>query len=336
MLDLNRNLIDAKINKKDEFYTQLLDIEAELQHYKAHFKDKVIYCNCDDWEKSNFTKYFKDNFKQLGLKKLISSCYIQDSQGKLFEYDGKDMRTRLLNSDGDFRSKECTQLLNQADIVVTNPPFSQFREYIAQLIEYKKKFLIIGNVNAITYKDIFPLIKENKLFIGQSMSSGDREFGVPKDYPLISSGNRVDSEGNKFIRVKGVRWFTNLSYTKRSENLILDKTYKGNESYYPKYENYNAINVDKTKEIPNDYKGLMGVPITFMDKHNPEQFEIVGLGQGNLYKELADKGLSEKFVNDYYKEGGTGSIKKNHPVLGYYDNNGKAKIPYMRIIIRRI
>ena len=290
----NKNLHKAKNAKKDEFYTQLTDIENELKHYRHHFKNKVVYCNCDDPRVSNFFHYFSYNFEDLGLKKLITTCY-QNQHLDLFsqhnsenaiylEYRGdlnknrvpdlEEIGVQYLKGDGDFRSAESIALLQQADIVVTNPPFSLFREYVAQLVTYQKKFLIIGNMNAITYKEIFPLIKENKVWFGPSIHSGDREFGVPNDYPLRAAGQRIDEKGNKFIRVKGVMWFTNLDHNKRHEDLILYKHYTPEE--YPKYDNYDAINVDKTKEIPMDYPGAMGVPITFLDKYNPEQFELIG------------------------------------------------------------
>ncbi|WOV91936.1 MAG: adenine-specific methyltransferase EcoRI family protein [Candidatus Zeuxoniibacter abyssi] len=260
---LNKNLHSAKTNKKDEFYTQRADIEKELRHYKNHLKDKVIYCNCDDPRISNFFGYFSYNFELLGLKKLITTCY-KNKNMNLFsknnsekavylEYEGDKNQNKIpdaeeigikhLKGDGDFRSEESIELLRQADIVVTNPPFSLFREYVKQLMEYDKKFLIIGNVNAITYKEIFKLIKENKLWLGASIHSGDREFGVPDDYPLKAAGYRIDNKGRKFIRVKGVRWFTNLDYEERHEDLILHKQYNPNE--YPKYDNYDAINVGK-------------------------------------------------------------------------------------------
>ena len=370
----NKNLRNAKNAKKDEFYTQLGDIEKELKHYKDHFKDKVVYCNCDDPYESNFFKYFALNFNFLGLKKLIATCYmgspIANKELSLFDYEPADNKTTKaphkiiineltdenedgaenledivisltknknntltrLNGDGDFRSAECIALLKQSDIVVTNPPFSLFREYVAQLVEYDKKFVIIGNVNAISYKEIFPLIKENKLWLGASIHSGDREFNVPDDYPLNAAGHRVDNNGKKFIRIKGVRWFTNLDYKGRHEDLALNREYT--PEAYPKFDNYDAINVDVTREIPKDYAGAMGVPITFLDKYNPDQFQIIGQGQGNLYRELTPKGLSSEFVEKYYKTGGTGSIKEDHPVLGYYDKQGKAIIPYMRIIIK--
>lgn len=297
----NKNLRSAKTDKKDEFYTQLSDIEKELKHYKNHFKGKVVLCNCDDPRVSNFFHFFSYNFEKFGLKKLIATCYkSQDSdlfsqnnseRAIYLEYTGdkngnnvpdvSEIGIKHLQGDGDFRSKECIELLKQADIVVTNPPFSLFREYVAQLVEHKKKFVIIGNLNALTYRDIFKLIKEDKLWFGHSIHSGDREFRVPQDYPLNAAGSRVDEDGNKYIRVKGVRWFTNLDYTERHEDLLLYKTYNPEE--YPTYDNYEAINVDVTKEIPMDYPGVMGVPITYIDKYNPDQFEILGMASSAGY-----------------------------------------------------
>ena len=297
----NLNLRSAKTDKKDEFYTQLSDIEKELKHYKNHFKDKVVLCNCDDPRVSNFFHFFSYNFEKFGLKKLIATCYkSQDSdlfsqnnseRAIYLEYtgdkngnnvpDAEEIGIKHLQGDGDFRSKECIELLKQADIVVTNPPFSLFREYVAQLVEHKKKFVIIGNLNALTYRDIFKLIKEDKLWFGHSIHSGDREFRVPQDYPLNAAGSRVDEDGNKYIRVKGVRWFTNLDYTERHEDLLLYKTYNPEE--YPTYDNYEAINVNVTKEIPMDYPGVMGVPITYIDKYNPDQFEILGMASSAGY-----------------------------------------------------
>ena len=283
----NRFLHAANRAKQDEFYTQLSDIEKELKHYRKHFRGKTVYCNCDDPTISNFFHYFYQNFERLGLNKLITTCY-KNQQPDLFskhdmeaaaglEYVGNGTGPAIfqLKEDGDFRSRECIELLKQADIVVTNPPFSLFREYIAQLFEHAKKFLVIGNMNAITYKEVFPLIKDNKLWYGASIKSGDREFGVPLHYPLTAANTRVDDTGNKFVRVKGVRWFTNLDHKKRHEDLILYKKYSPDE--YPKYDNYDAINVNKTSDIPVDYAGEMGVPITFLDKYNPEQFEIIGM-----------------------------------------------------------
>lgn len=279
----NENLRKANKAKNDEFYTQLSDIEAELQHYEKHFKDKTVYCNCDNPEWSNFWKYFESNFEKLGLKRLIATYYDNDKQvyrtdlinDTKHEPHGVWMTKIPLKGNGDFRSQECIDILKEADIVVTNPPFSLFREYVGQLIEYGKKFLIIGNMNAITYKDFFPLLKDNKVWLGVSIHSGDREFRVPEDYPLEAAGFRIDDEGNKYIRVKGVRWFTNLDTLNYNNYLTLVKHYAPID--YPKYDNYDAINIDKTKDIPIDYDGVMGVPISFMDKYCPEQFEILGM-----------------------------------------------------------
>jgi len=310
----NKNLRKANTAKNDEFYTQLSDIEKELGNYEEHLKGKVIFCNCDDPEESNFWNYFALNFEHLGLKKLVSTHFEKEKPSYKLEIvkdinkDGKinklDTIKTSLKQNGDFRSPECIEILKEADIVVTNPPFSLFREYVAQLVEYDKKFIIIGNVNAITYKEIFKLIKENKIWLGQSIHSGDREFRVPEYYPLNSAGNRIDENGNKYIRVKGVRWFTNLDYRERHQDLIFYKTYYGNESEYPKYDNYNAINVDITKDIPVDYKGSMGVPITFLDKYNPEQFEIMdGIGRYSMLTGPTDetKGTYLTKINDIPK-----------------------------------
>ena len=294
----NRNLHTAKTNKKDEFYTQLSDIEKELNHYKKQFKDKVIFCNCDDPEYSNFWKFCELNFEQLGLKKLISTHFESSKPSYKLELmkdingDGKinnlDIIKTSLKQNGDFRSPECIEILKEADIVITNPPFSLFREYVAQLIEYDKKFIIIGSQNAITYKEIFKLIKEDKIWLGYSIHSGDREFKVPNDYPLNASSCRIDGKGDRYIRIKGIRWFTNLNYPERYEDLILYKKY--NEQDYPKYDNYDAINVDKTKDIPYNYNGTVGVPITFLDKYNPEQFELVKFRKGNDNKDISING----------------------------------------------
>ena len=295
----NRNLHQAKSNKKDEFYTQLSDIENELRHYTRHFRGKVVYCNCDDPRVSNFFHYFAYNFRLLGLKKLITACYKNqqmdmfsqnDSERAIYlEYDGtqnetgvpkvEDIGVRYLQGDGDFRSDECIELLKQADIVVTNPPFSLFREYVAQLIEHDKKFLILGNKNALTYKEIFPLIKEDRLWIGNTSMSKDLLFDVPADYAQELRDTKREGSAYKLVNgvVKGRSqsvWFTNLDYPQRHEDLILYKRYGPEE--YPHYDNYDAIEVSKTKEIPMDWDGAMGVPISFLDKHNPEQFEILG------------------------------------------------------------
>lgn len=351
MKNKNKGLHGAKRAKKDEFYTQLVDIENELRHYKDHFRGKTVYCNCDDPEVSNFFKYFSLNFKHLGLKKLITSCYRNDDpsirtdgvsdKAVWLEYTGEhdegvvptaaNIGVHAFEGDGDFRSAESIELLKEADIVVTNPPFSIFREYLAQLIEYNKQFIIIGNINAITYKEVFPLLKDNEMWLGYNANK-TFEFAVPDTYPLSGTNTRTDNDGNRFIKVPGITWYTNLDISKRHEKLILYKNYTPDE--YPTYDNYDAINVDKVANIPLDYDGCIGVPITFLTKYNPDQFEIIGQGQGNLYRMMTDKGLSQQFVDDYYRFGGTGSIKANHPVLGYYSNTGQPVIPYMRLIIK--
>jgi len=291
----NTLLHTAKKSKNDEFYTQLCDIESELQHYKQLFKGKIIYCNCDDWEVSNFVKYFKDNFKSLGIKKLISTCYIENGQGKFFEYNGNNTKTRLLKGDGDFRSDECADVLTRSDIIVTNPPFSLFREYIQQLIANRKMFLSIGNVNAITYKEIFKLIKENKAWLGVNLGRGVSGFIVPEHYELFGTEARIDDDGNRIVSPNNCLWLTNLNNFNRNEHLNLSNSYIGNEDAYPRYDNYDGININKTKDIPQDYQGYMGVPITFLHKYNPEQFEIVKFRKGHDEKDLSIKGKCPYF-----------------------------------------
>ena len=284
----NNNLHTAKATKNDEFYTQLEDIENELKYYKDYFKGKVVYCNCDGFlnkEKSNFFMYFSLNYEFLGLKGLICTKYNPNGKGRKYEYygdlngnnypDEEEIFTSDLEGDGDFRSEECIEILKKCDIVCTNPPFSLFRQYVAQLFEYKKDFLIIGNVNAISYKEVFPLIKENKMWLGVSSFNKGMYFGVPDDYTYADT-YKFDRErnGKKVMRVSSICWFTNLDHKKRHEELVLYKKY--NEEEYPKYDNYDAIEVSKVTDIPMDYYGVMGVPITFLDKYCPEQFEIVG------------------------------------------------------------
>lgn len=289
---LNKSLRKAKNTKEDEFYTQLSDIEKELKHYKKHFKDKVVYCNCDDPRVSNFFHFFSYNFEKLGLKKLIATCYKSkdldlfsqnnteqaiyleyngDKNGN-FEPDPEEIGIIELKGDGDFRSQESIELLKQADIVVTNPPFSLFREYVSQLIEYKKQFLIIGGQNALTYKEIFTLMKENKMWLGYNF--GNMEFKVPDYYEPRKTRFWIDEKGQKWRSLGNICWFTNLDHSKRHEDIILYKNFT--EEEYPRYDYYDAVNVNKVAEIPIDYKGIMGVPITFMDKYNPDQFEILG------------------------------------------------------------
>lgn len=291
----NKNLSKAKQNKNDEFYTRYEDIETELKYYPVeYFKDKVIYCPCDvgveglNIPKSNFIKYFENNKERLGYKKLIHTS---------------------LQEGFDYRSAYCQKLFKEADVVVTNPPFSLFRDFVACLEKHDLKYCIVGNMNAITSKDIFPLIKDNKLWYGGSIHSGDRKFSVPENYSLDAAGCGIDKDGKRYIQVKGVRWFTNMDYPKRHENLILTKKYNAED--YPKYDNYDAINVNKYAEIPCDYDGVMGVPITILDFYNPTQFEIVGISGA----------LAQSVIIDGHKKSGRFYL------------NGKRM--YDRIVIRR-
>ncbi len=312
---LNKNLHRARTAKTDEFYTQLVDIEKELKHYKDQFHGKIVYCNCDDPFESNFFKYFAANFKKFGLKKLIATSFsgspITGKQLSLLEMEGlrnekkkeplkieinevpdtdkdgtidiDDVRQLLkrdkntvtpLKDGGDFRSDECIKLLKQADIVVTNPPFSLFREYVAQLMQYGKKFLILGDQNAITYKDIFGYVKQNKLWLGYN-NGGTKWFQVPMDYDIPTESRKKIVNGVKYFSMGRILWFTNLDTTKRHESIDLYKKYKPEE--FPKYDNYDIINLDKVSDIPMSYNGVMGVPITFVDKYNPKQFDILGI-----------------------------------------------------------
>ena len=339
----NKGLNDARVNKKDEFYTQLVDIENELRHYKPHFKGKVVYCNCDDPRRSNFFNYFSHNFEYLGLKKLITTCYKNQNldlfshhdteQAIMLEYDGfrdgervprpEDIGITQLNGDGSFLSQECIDILKQADIVVTNPPFSLFAKYVAQLIEHDKKFVIIGHQNAIAYKEIFPIIKAGKMWLGFGFKRGSGHFISNYD-DYAAATDRKDG----MIRVSGVVWFTNLDIEKRHEELRLYRRYVPEE--YPKYENFDAINVNKTKDIPMDYEGVMGVPITFMAKYNPDQFDILGIG-------LAGLGLAAG-VRPYTPE--HRHFRRNIQGRGatdgdlYMMEDGEVKVPYSRILIR--
>jgi hypothetical protein len=327
----NKNLQKAKRNKKDEFYTQLSDIERELKHYKNHFKDKVVYCNCDDPRVSNFFHYFSYSFEKLGLKKLIATCYKNqnpnlfsqnDSEKAIYlEYEGDQKNNNIpdaeeigikhLKGDGDFRSKECIELLKQADIVVTNPPFSLFREYVAQLVEYDKKFIIIGSKNAITYPDIFKLIRKNKIWFGYGFAGGNAYFKTAYDNDNYADG--VFNEKTDLVKFRNVGWYTNLDYKERHESIILYEKYNPEE--YPEYDNYNAINVNRVKEIPMDYKGTMGVPITFLDKYNPDQFEIIG----------SDHEVKQGLLPELVKPNWNGKIDR-----GYI----KGKRKYARILIK--
>ena len=375
----NEGLSAAKKAKNDEFYTQYADIEKEMNAYLEFnpdvFRNKTVLLPCDDPEWSNFTKYFAQRFQDLGLKKLISTSYAPNSKPKdipyqptLFEIDspefdkektyenGKiftltrdmtgddainvdDLEWTYLDGDGDFRSDEITALRDEADIVITNPPFSLFREFLAWLVSGGKFFSIIGNMNAITYKEVFPLIKDDKVWLGATISSGDREFEVPNSYPLEAAGWRVDEDGRKFIRVKGVRWFSNIDHGRRhqplslmthGENLKFNKAVK--DIGYEKYDNYDAVEVPRTDAIPSDYAGVMGVPISFLDKYNPDQFEIVGNGQ-TMANELGIRPVGQEFVDAYYAQGNTGQINAKWNNLVYRIGE-KVVVPYQRILIR--
>lgn len=391
----NKTLTGAKKAKNDEFYTQYSDIQREIEAYvefdKDVFKNKVVYCNCDDPFESNFFRYFVLNFKKLGLKQLITTSNKvspvantqltlidnkPDSKGEevvpqvsankfiineVFDTDGdgefnlKDVAMQLkenknnewsaLTGDGDFRSEESIELLKQADIVVTNPPFSLFRKYIAQLVEYNKKFLIIGNLNAITYKEVFPLLKSNKVWLGNNykVNGGAMFFEIPESIanPAQVREVKIDETGRKVFltRVQGVRWFTNLEHGLRHEPIPLmnhDEVVKfSTKKPFIEYDNYDAIEVSLVKNIPSDFGGIMGVPISVMDKYCPEQFVILGTSDNGLVDEKYKKtlGLTEKFVEDYYKGGGTGSYKKGNPTAGFYDGE-LAKMAYKRIFIK--
>ncbi len=321
-----KSLGNAKAAKLDEFYTQLSDIEKELRNYRKHFNGKVVYLNCDDPRESQFFHYFSYNFEKLGLKKLIAACYkSQDAdllsqreseQAVYLVYDGdknhnrvpdpQEIGIRHFTGDGDFRSAESIELLQQADIVVTNPPFSLFREYVAQLMEYEKKFIIIGNLNAVTYKETWPYIQQNQVWLGVTRAgTGQMWFKINDDFP-VKSGQRTDENGHRYQTIGNSAWFTNLDHTKRHEELTLFKTYNSDD--YPTYDNFDAIEVSRAVDIPNDYDGVMGVPITFLGKYSPDQFEIVALS-----RYTRTQGMSKEFVDAYYGSGQTGQISEATP-----------------------
>ena len=362
----NKNLNAAKVAKKDEFYTQLSDIERELQHYWQHFRGKTVLCNCDDPYESNFFKYFALRFNQLGLKRLICTCYngspVQgnelilhfddfDAEPQRIAYKVEITEVKDLNGDGavdlsdvryllqndknvlstlqtgDFRSKECIELLKEADIVVTNPPFSLFREYLALLMEYEKKFLIVGHQNALKYKEIFPLIKENKIWLGYGFKGAAAHFFSPYDDIATAGDHRKN-----MIRVSGVTWITNLEIPKRHENMDLVCRYS--EEEYPTYKNYAAIDVGKTADIPCNYSGLMGVPITFIDKYNPEQFEIIGNAcDTDWCREAGISAMGQATIDKLRLQGNKAHVTANMNSL-YLEINNKIILPYARIIIR--
>lgn len=352
---LNRSLVGAKLAKEDEFYTQLSDIERELKHYKKHFKGKTVYLNCDDPRVSNFFHYFSYNFEKLGLQKLIATCYKNqemdlfsqneseeaiylvyegDKNGNMIP-DSDEIGIKPLKGDGDFRSAESIELLKEADIVVTNPPFSLFREYVAQLMEYDKKFLIVGNQNAISYKEIFALIKANKVWLG--VNNGDMSFKVPDYYEPRATRFWVDENGQKWRSLGNAAWFTNLDFAKRHEDLILYKTF--DPELYPSYDNYDAIEVSKVADIPMDFDGVMGVPLTFLDRYNPDQFEILGLS-GTSYPTTKSYGKKERVVDGVRKKSNTGTLgcvvrTASFGAGTHFDVGYPVKGIYRRLFIRR-
>ncbi len=355
LISSNSSLSAAKTAKEDEFYTQLPDIERELRHYKKHFQGTTVYLNCDDPRVSNFFHYFSYNFEKFELNKLIATCYknqdvdlfsTNDSEVAVWlEYDGdksgnlvpdpEEIGVMPLKGDGDFRSAESIELLKQADIVVTNPPFSLFRQYVAQLMKHDKKFIIVGNQNAISYKEIFQLIKDDKLWLGNH--NGDMSFKVPDYYEPRETRFWVDEDGQKWRSLGNACWFTNLDFSKRHEDLILYKTYSPED--YPTYDNYDAIEVSKVADIPVDYDGVMGVPLTFLDKYNPDQFEILGLS-GTDYPTTKKYGKKERVVNGERKKSNTGTlgcvIRTDSFGPGtHFDVGYPVKGIYRRLFIRR-
>lgn len=378
----NMDLGNAKAAKKDEFYTQYSDIELEMNAYLDYnpdvFRGKTILMPCDDPEWSNFTKYFAQNFERFGIKKLISTSYAPDSKniqsnyipslfetnapqydpsktqtkGKIFILDGdhtgdgkidvSDLQWEYLDGDGDFRSEEVTKLLLESDMVITNPPFSLFREFIAWIMAAKKQFSIIGNMNAITFREVFPLLKENAMWLGCSIHSGDREFRVPDEYPLLAAGWRVDEAGNKYLRVKGVRWYTNIEHGRRhqplplmtkADNLKFSKHKEiKNQKDYLHYVNFDAIDIPYTDAIPSDYEGNMGVPISFLDKYCPEQFEILGIDGGDMGASYGvSNNLTKAQCDQLFKE--HKGFRKGK--LCYRDTNNKLQVCYRRILIHK-
>lgn len=330
MATKQRSLGAAKAAKDDEFYTQLTDIEKEVRHYKKHFRGKVVYLNCDDPRESEFFHFFSHQFERLGLKKLIAACYKsqnvdlfsrEDSEQAVYlEYDGDkdgdripgpdEVEVRYFEGDGDFRSKESLALLKEADIVVTNPPFSLFREFVAQLMEHEKKFLIVGNISSVTAKEIWPLFQDNKMWLGVSRAgTGQMWFKIRDDFP-VKSGQRTDESGQRWQTIGNSAWFTNLDHNKRHEELIPVKKYT--PEHYPKYVNYDAIHVAKVADIPADYDGEMGVPITFLGKYNPEQFELVGnsLSLGEPMSSIAPKGTYQQGGRRFYLAEGDGTYRR--------------------------
>lgn len=329
-----RKQLDAKVNKNDEFYTLYETIEKELVAYGEHFKDKIVYCNCDDHLESNFSKYFIDNFINLGLKKLICTTYNpnENGRGTLYIYDGIIPYVSQLNSNGGYEKDDCIELLKKSDIVVTNPPFSKFRNFIQTIVENGKDFIVVGTVTAVTYSDIFELYMCGKIKLGHSIKSGDITFQVPDKYPLNSKNGFIEN-GKKYLKVTGIRWWTNLNHGKINYFLEMDSLSKNksDKCKYLKYYNYDAINIDNSKLIPYDYSGVMGVPITFIDKINFEQFEVIGLGRGKNGLDIGTKPIEQEHLKQY-KTKGKGGV--SYGTLYFVDDLGDVTVPYSRLLIR--
>ena len=376
----NAGLTAARTNKNDEYYTQLADIEAELRHYRPHFVGKTVLCNCDDPFESNFFKFFAMSFRRLGIKKLVASCYsgspVQGEQLSLYELEGmsetdaeakrpykieiteipdangdgaidlSDVEYLLrhdanvltvLEGNGDFRSQECLALIDEADIVVTNPPFSLFREYVSLLIERGKELLVLGDQNALTYKEIFALISSNRLWLGNE-NGGTKWFRVPDDYDIKTESRKKVVDGIKYFSMGRIMWFTNLDHAKRHENFILVEKYS--PARYPHYDNYDAIEVSKVADIPEDWAGVMGVPITFFDKYNPEQFEILGNDDFG-YPETKTYGAKTKVIDGLPSRSNTGALRcvlraDSFGPGTYFDVGYPVKGVYRRVFVRRI
>lgn len=341
----HKNLKNARNNKKDEFYTRLEDIEQEIllhEDYLQQFQNKIVLCNCDDPEWSNFFLFFKIHFHKLGLKKLVTTHFNKNGGCSYkLEWCGDIVNDKMVNviktplcENGDFRSKECVDLLDEVDIVVTNPPFSLFREYITLLMEHNKKFLIIGNTNAISYTDIFAWIQQGKLWTGYGFNK-TMIFEVGKDYKYDEKLTQKINDGKFYGKVPMITWYTNLEINKNHKFLELKKSYYENQKEFCTYHNYPAINVNKTSDIPNDYTGIMGVPITFLGIFCPEQFEIIGMGYGELAKQIGMTPIGEEFLQKYFEQGNKGNYVANNVLCCYTDCDGNVKIPYARILIKR-
>lgn len=341
----NAGMHAARKAKNDEFYTQLSDIEKELKNYRDHFRGKTIFLNCDDPEWSNFWVYFRNNFNFLGIQRVIATHYTGATEGGAPSYalelvrgpNGEDVdvespiRTEL-TGDGDFRSPEAVEYLKQSDIVVTNPPFSLFREYVAQVVEHGKKFALIGNQNAITYREIWPLIAGGEMWLG-TISNKTLDFAVPEGY-TAPEGAETDTHGRRIVKVPAICWFTNLEIPRRYEDIPLYKRYADDPAAYPKYDNFEAIEVSKVKDIPKDYDGVMGVPITFLGKHNPDQFELLGnMDDHSIMKRIGVRPISQDFIDGYRAHGGTGAQRAGGYWVGLKNPN---RFPFKRIFIRRI